>query len=54
MRDLLQELLAHVDHYNQLYGVENRVEELIETLSYDDDHTSVDNWMTMADMRHLI
>ncbi|XXG62947.1 hypothetical protein AAC387_Pa05g1231 [Persea americana] len=32
-RELLQELLADVDNYKQLYGVENKVEELIETLT---------------------
>ena len=32
-KDLLQKLLTHVDNYKQLYGVENRVEELNDTLS---------------------
>ena len=53
-KDLLQELLAHVDNYKQLYGVENRVEELIDTLSYYDDNPSVNYWMTMPDMGRLI
>ena len=53
-RDLLQELLGHVDHYNQLFGVENIVEELVETLSYMDDCPSIDYWMTMPDIGHLI
>ena len=34
--------------------MENRVEELIDTLSYYDDNPSVDYWMTMPDMGHLI
>ena len=34
--------------------MENKVEELIETLLYYDDHPSVDYWMTMPDMGHLI
>ena len=52
-RDLLQELLAHVYHYKQLYQVENRVEELIQTSSHYNDHPSVDYWMTTPNMGHL-
>ena len=47
-------MLAHVDHYKQLYGVENRDEELIDTLSYYEDNPLVDYWMTMPNMGHLI
>ena len=50
----MQELLAHVENYKQLFGVENRVEELIETLSYYEDHPSYNHWWTMPNMGHLI
>ena len=44
----------NINHYKQLYGVENRVDELIDILSYYDYNPSVDYWMTMPDMGHLI
>ena len=53
-RELLQELLAHVENYKQLFGVENKVEEFIETLSYYEDHPLYNHWLTMPHMGHLI
>lgn len=39
----------------QIHGLnKNRVEELVEALSYYDDNPSVDYWMTMSNMGHLV
>lgn len=53
-KDLLSELLAHLDHYRQLYETRLRVDELIHILSYLKDFPPYDRWMTMLNMRHLI
>ena len=41
MIDILDKLVAHEDQYKQLYGAESRVQELIKTLLYLEDHPPI-------------
>lgn len=47
-------MLSHVDHYMQLYGSSLRIYELNHILSYTEDCSPNDRWMTMIDMGHLV
>ena len=53
-KDLLKELYYHLDHYSQLFGYAERIEELTHALSFFEDCPPMDRWMTMPDMGHLI
>ncbi|XP_028096200.1 uncharacterized protein LOC114296106 [Camellia sinensis] len=54
MRDLLQELHIHIDHYTHLYGSHDKIEELTHILSYFEPNPGYHHWMTMPNMGHLI
>ncbi|XXG53730.1 hypothetical protein AAC387_Pa03g1784 [Persea americana] len=53
-KDLSKELVTHAEHYRQLYGSHQRVDELLHIISYQMDCPPYDRWMTMPDMGHLI
>ena len=51
---LSKELVTHAKHYKQLYGSQQRVEELLYIISYQGSYPPYDRWMTMPNMGHLI
>ncbi|XP_028083552.1 uncharacterized protein LOC114284804 [Camellia sinensis] len=53
-RNLLIELHSNVVHYVQLFGTQERVDELNSILSYFEPSPGFNHWMTMPDMGHLI
>ncbi|GMP88160.1 hypothetical protein CsSME_00040240 [Camellia sinensis var. sinensis] len=52
--NLLTELHSNVVHYVQLFGSQERVDELNSILSYFEPSPGFNHWMTMPDMGHLI
>ncbi|XP_028096942.1 uncharacterized protein LOC114296808 [Camellia sinensis] len=53
-RDLLTELHSNVVHYVELFGSQERVDDLTSILSYFEPSPRFNQWMTMPDMGHLI
>ncbi|XP_028113459.1 PKS-NRPS hybrid synthetase CHGG_01239-like [Camellia sinensis] len=53
-RNLLTELHSNVVYYVQLFGSQERVDELNSILSYFESSPGYNHWMTMPDMGHLI
>ena len=53
-KDMIGELIGHRDDYNRLYGCPDRVDELLYSLSYFNNHPNFNYWMTMYDMGHII
>lgn len=52
--NLVYKLDNHGPLYEQVYGSFKRVREIIYLLSYFNDNTPYDDWMTMPDCEHLI
>ncbi|XP_028112685.1 uncharacterized protein LOC114310790 [Camellia sinensis] len=53
-KDLLKQLHAHSDHYRNLFGSQERIDDLTNILAYFEPNPGLDRWMTMPDMGHLI
>ncbi|CAL5336904.1 unnamed protein product [Camellia sinensis] len=53
-RNLLTEMHSNVVYYAQLFGSQERVDELNSILSYFKPSPGFNHWMTMPDMGHLI
>ncbi|GMP21993.1 hypothetical protein CsSME_00000180 [Camellia sinensis var. sinensis] len=53
-RNLLTELHSNVVHYMQLFGSQERVDDLNSILSYFEPSPGFNHWMTMPNMGHLI
>lgn len=52
--ELLSKLQSYLPHYVQIYGSRQRVDELVQLLSYFDDCPVYSYWMIMSDCGHLI